>query len=45
MAVIKIQGYQCDRCNHKWSPKDIDSKELPNICPKCKNPNWNKGKK
>jgi len=41
MAVIKMRGYQCERCNHKWTPRTkID--ELPTICPRCKSPYWNK---
>ena len=32
--VIKIDGYQCNRCNHKWVPRDFSKK--PMICPNCK---------
>lgn len=30
---------ECKRCNHKWRPR-FD--ELPEICPDCKSPYWNK---
>ena len=41
VAIIKINGYACERCNHEWVPRSkID--ELPTICPKCKSPYWNK---
>ena len=35
----------CSRCDHKWVPKRITSVTLPKVCPKCKNPNWNKPKR
>ena len=41
--IIKIKGYKCERCKHKWVPKN--KKETPIICPKCKSPYWNKPKK
>ena len=40
--IIKLKGYECERCNHKWIPR---SKETPVICPECKSPYWNKPKK
>ncbi len=42
MAEIKITltGYRCERCNHRWVPRDKMS--MPIICPKCKSPYWNK---
>lgn len=42
MAVLKITGYRCDRCKHEWPPRGTI---MPTICPKCKNPHWNEGKK
>jgi len=39
---IKLKGYQCERCKHKWDPRD---KKKPIICPKCKSPYWDKPKK
>ena len=36
---IPLPLLHCQRCGHKWTPrKDC----LPKVCPKCKNPNWNK---
>ncbi len=40
MAIIKLDGYSCDRCDHKWFPR-IKIDVLPIICPKCKSPYWN----
>ena len=44
MAELKLEvkAYKCDRCSHKWIPRN---KELPTICPKCKSPYWNKPRK
>lgn len=36
-----IEGFECDRCRHKWIPRlKIDGE--PTICPRCKSPYWNK---
>ena len=43
MAKVMLQGYQCERCGHKWVPRNKD--ENPNVCPKCKSPYWDKPKK
>jgi predicted Zn-ribbon and HTH transcriptional regulator len=44
MGKVTLQGYECDRCGHKWIPRSkID--ETPTICPKCKSPYWNKPRK
>lgn len=39
MAKVKIEveGYQCERCEHKWIPR---GKEAPKVCPNCKSPYW-----
>lgn len=34
---IVVEGYVCERCNHKWIPS---KKEKPIVCPKCKSPYW-----
>jgi predicted Zn-ribbon and HTH transcriptional regulator len=35
--------YICERCGHKWIPKQLDVE--PRVCPKCKSPYWNRPKK
>ena len=44
MAKIKIEvdGYQCERCKHKWIAR---KKEYPILCPKCKSAYWDKPRK
>lgn len=37
MPRVQIWGFQCERCDHKWVPRD-DSH--PKVCPKCKSPYW-----
>ena len=44
---VKLEGYQCDRCGHRWSPPDGTGRwsvnnEDPKQCPKCRSPYWNK---
>lgn len=39
MPTITLKGYQCERCGHKWLPKE-DTKNKPKVCPKCKSPYW-----
>lgn len=39
MGEITLKGFQCERCNHTWVPRD---EGLPLVCPKCKSPYWNK---
>lgn len=41
-ACVLIVGHKCYRCGHKWVPRDI--KEIPEICPYCKSPYWQKPK-
>lgn len=45
MAKIKITvwAFRCERCGHEWQPHDINIE--PTVCPKCKNPYWNKPRK
>ena len=37
MARITLEGYRCERCDHKWVPRDNN---VPRVCPKCKSPYW-----
>jgi len=39
MGEIMLKGYVCERCNHKWVPRD---KHKPFVCPKCKSPYWDR---
>lgn len=41
--ILKVKGYKCERCSHKWIPRNKE--EDPIICPKCKSPYWNKPRK
>lgn len=41
MPKIKIDAFQCERCEHIWVPRETTVGE-PIICPKCKSPYWNK---
>jgi predicted Zn-ribbon and HTH transcriptional regulator len=41
-VMITLEGYQCERCDHKWIPKG--AKE-PRTCPDCKSPYWDVPKK
>ena len=43
MAKIKLEGYLCERCGHKWIPRE--QTEEPRVCPKCKSPYWNRPRK
>ncbi|MGH7296219.1 MAG: hypothetical protein ACRELB_14855 [Polyangiaceae bacterium] len=45
MALVKLDGYRCERCGHPWVPRDREpakDRVLPTVCPKCKSPYWNK---
>ncbi len=42
MAIVKLSGYRCERCEHEWFPRN---RKEPLVCPKCKSPYWNKQKK
>ena len=37
MPQIALKGYLCERCGHKWLPKE-ETKDKPKVCPKCKSP-------
>lgn len=37
--AFEIPKLKCKRCGHEWIQR---TDELPTICPKCKNPYWNK---
>ena len=39
MGNITLKGYICERCKHKWVPRD---NKKPMVCPKCKSPYWDK---
>ena len=41
MAYIKIDGFLCERCWHRWVPRQPNTPE-PKNCPKCKSPYWNR---
>lgn len=36
---FEIPKLKCTRCGHEWIPR---GNKLPTICPKCKNPYWNR---
>ncbi len=40
MGVMKIDGFVCERCGHRWISR-ANSKHIPIVCPKCKSPYWN----
>ena len=42
MGEITLKGFICERCNHKWVPRED---EMPKVCPKCKSPYWDKPRK
>lgn len=39
---IKVTGFQCERCRHRWIPRKKTS--TPKVCPKCKSPYWDRPK-
>lgn len=43
----KVTVYICERCGHEWIPRDAlaSEQELPTVCPRCKNPYWNRPRK
>jgi Zn finger protein HypA/HybF involved in hydrogenase expression len=38
MGEVMLKGFICERCHHKWVPRED---EIPKVCPKCKSPYWN----
>ena len=45
MPEITLKGFQCERCGHKWLPKEDTMKDKPKVCPKCKSPYWDTPRK
>ena len=41
MAYVKIDGFLCERCSHRWIPKQPGLPE-PKVCPRCKSYHWNR---
>ena len=39
---IQVDGFQCGRCEHIWTPRN---KESPKVCPRCKSPYWDTPRK
>jgi ribosomal protein L37AE/L43A len=39
MGEIKLDGYLCERCTHKWVGRNGSK---PIVCPKCKSPYWDR---
>ncbi len=35
---IKVEGYECYRCGHKWVPDKKD--KIPKQCPSCHRVTW-----
>ncbi len=44
MGEITIRGFLCERCEHKWPPRN-GSEKKPFVCPKCKSPYWDTPRK
>jgi predicted Zn-ribbon and HTH transcriptional regulator len=42
-SKVLIIGNKCYRCGHEWIPENIDV--VPKVCPKCKNPYWDRPRK
>lgn len=36
---IILPTLSCNRCNHEWIPR---ANKLPEVCPHCNSPYWNK---
>jgi len=41
MGKIKLEGYICERCSHKWISRSNRKTKNPVVCPRCKSPYWN----
>ena len=37
MKIIKLEQYECLKCEHKWIPR---RSRRPAVCPVCKRKNW-----
>ncbi len=37
---VLITGNRCYRCSHEWQP--LNTNDVPRLCPKCKNPYWDR---
>jgi predicted Zn-ribbon and HTH transcriptional regulator len=44
MGEITLKGYQCERCGHKWAPRE-NVVVRPKVCPKCKSAYWDSPRK
>lgn len=40
---LTVDGYQCEKCGHKWLPHKKSS--YPVTCPKCRTPYWDQPRK
>lgn len=43
MKTFTALGYECERCDWKWIPRDKNTK--PKVCPKCKSAYWDRPRK
>ncbi len=41
-TTLTVDGWRCERCGHEWIPR---KEAEPTVCPKCKNPYWNRPRK
>jgi predicted Zn-ribbon and HTH transcriptional regulator len=41
MAKVMIEGWQCERCGHRWVPRE-GMNHPARCCPKCKSPFWDR---
>lgn len=39
MDAIKLTKCTCKKCKHEWHPRKPIK---PAVCPKCKNPRWDR---
>lgn len=39
MAIVKVAGLKCDKCEHTWTPRR--GTVFPKVCPRCKSAEWN----
>jgi predicted Zn-ribbon and HTH transcriptional regulator len=42
MPLIKMEGFQCNRCGYKWTSQIYTHKNPPIACSKCKSAYWNR---